>query len=735
MTGLSLTVLLGHPQAGLAADGTATVADGAGAPTQLPTVLIEGTAPAPDDGSAEAGYRVKDVDLGPLGTKKLLDTPYSIDSIPGSLIESQQSKNISDIIKYDPSAQIEPRGDMDFGRPQTRGFENANTQNTRIDGMNSYTIMAYPMEEYQDIEILNGAAGAFYGVSSPGGIFNFISKRPTDAPFERVTFGYDSQGQVTEHGEASGRVGPDGLFGYRVNALHGDGESYAPHSDLERELLSGDFDIKLTDTTRLELDASSFTYNESGLPSAFVYGGTIALPSAPDPTKAGYGVVGAGQTLTDNTVGVRLKHDFSPDWKVTIGGMYQSFDRTMNPTGTYGAAIPQNLLTNGTGSYTTIIGDTGLRGEVDSELAYLNGRIQTGGLTHDLVLGTNGYQQTMSTRIGQNYILGNATLSDPVLRYAPDFFNRGSFYKSAYSGQQALVTGDTITFDQHWSVLAAASQTWLTALSYNQAGKTTANYNAYGISPTVSLIYKPVANVTTYVTYADALQQGDTAPTTGVTNPGVMLAPYRSQQWEVGGKVTVQDSLDLSAALFHMTRPYAYTDPNDDTFKENGQQTNDGLELKIKGNLLPDWTVFAGLTWLDPMLENTGSASTQNKLVVSIPKYQANLYSEYRIPEVSGLSLNMNVHYTDRRAANVTNTSWADSYTTLDLGAVYVMGVYGHDVTWRAGINNVTDQRYWAAILPETQSGGSSQAGAGNTVYAAFMGAPRTFHMSMSVDF
>ena len=104
--------------------------------TILPDIIVEVPMerpflPAPKgatglaaDGSATAGYRVEDADLGPLGDKKILDTPYSITAIPLDLMQSQQAANIQDVIKYDPSAQIEPRGSMNFGRPQTRGSGN-----------------------------------------------------------------------------------------------------------------------------------------------------------------------------------------------------------------------------------------------------------------------------------------------------------------------------------------------------------------------------------------------------------------------------------------------------------------------------------------------------------------------------------------------------------------------------------------------------------------------------------
>ncbi|HLN23066.1 MAG TPA: TonB-dependent receptor plug domain-containing protein [Patescibacteria group bacterium] len=417
LTGSALGFLFGSTSTGFAADDAA-------APAQLPAVSVEATVPPPAEGSTEAGYRVKNADLGPMGSRKVQDTPYSITTIPADLMETQQVRNISDIIKYNPSAQIEPRGDLDFGRPQTRGFENSSTQNTRIDGLNSYTIMAYPMEEYQDLEILNGAAGALYGASSPGGTFNFVSKRPTDTPMQRLTLGYDSLGSFSEHGEASGQVG---AFGYRLNALHGQGEGYVSTSSQERELLSANFDVRLNDSTKLELNGSGYKDNENGFPSALVYGsgkipasagsGTIPsagaalasnLPAALDPTKAGYGVVGAGQHLQDEDVSARLIHAFSPDWKLTVGGMYQNVDRTENPSGTYGAADPGNWLMSN-GKIATIVGDTGLHTEVDSDIAYLNGHVETGSLTHDLILGTNGYQQTGYNRKGMNYQLGTAS--------------------------------------------------------------------------------------------------------------------------------------------------------------------------------------------------------------------------------------------------------------------------------------------------------------------------------------
>jgi iron complex outermembrane receptor protein len=729
-------------------------------PVQLPTVAVEATLPPPPDGSADAGYRVPKADLGPLGKKKELDTPFSLTDIPSALVEEHQDMNVSQIIKYNPSAQLEPRVDLDSGRPQTRGFENANIQNTRIDGFNSYTIMAYPMEDYENLQILNGAAGALYGPSSPAGTFNFISKRPTETPFNRLTFGFDSNDLFTEHGEFSGA---DGRFGYRLNAVHTEGESYVSTSRLYREVLDGNFDVQLADDTKLELNNGYYQMHETGLPAALVYGNgkiptstgipsagaTLApsLPSALDPTKAGYGIKGAGEEMEAYDSNVKLIHDLNDDWKLTAGAMYQKFSGTYGPAGTYGAADPGNWLMNN-GKIATIVADVWRQSEVESDLAYLNGHVESWGLSHDLLIGTNGYQNFAYNRRGQNYQVGTSSLLAPTVESVPSFSNQGAQWKSGYTGEQSVVLGDTVKFDQHWSVLVSAAGSWLRNISYGTKTITSGSsyvvvptgvntaYNAYGVSPMGSLIYKPVEAVTTYVTYSNALQQGDTLTSSGGTG-NTLLPPYRSTQWEAGAKATLNDRLDLSAALFHMKRPYAYDVGSGATtvLNTSGEQVNDGLETMLKGKVTEQLTLFGGVTFIDPLLENTADPTTANKLVVSVPKWQANLYGEYALDEVPGLSLNANIHYTGRRAANVTNTSWAAPYSTLDLGALWRMSLYGHDVTWRTGIDNVTNQHYWAAILPETTGGSSSQAGATGTVYEAIMGAPLTLHASVSVDF
>lgn len=86
------------------------------------------------------------------------------------------------------------------------------------------------------------------------------------------------------------------------------------------------------------------------------------------------------------------------------------------------------------------------------------------------------------------------------------------------------------------------------------------------------------------------------------------------------------------------------------------------------------------------------------------------------------------IHYTGKRAANDTNTSWADSYTTLDLGARYTTQIENVPVTLRISADNVTNEHYWASIFPGNSNGKNGGAN-------AFTGAGREFRATVSFDF
>lgn len=665
-------------------------------------------------------------DLGPLGKLNSEDTPFSILSVPHDVIVNQQARNVNDLMKYLPSVQLEARGSAGLARPQSRGFEGDVTANSRFDGLNITTTTPYAAEMFENLQVLNGLAGAMYGPQNPAGIFNYQLKRPTDRRMENLAIDYDSGGTVTEHADISGRLGKNNWFGYRLNLLHGDGTSYVDHSWIRRNLVSGDFDFRLSSKTVIEIDASHYTYDERGTAPNFSYDNTIQLPSAPDTSKPYLGQKYAGFNTETNSFLAKIKHQFNKNWQFTAGGLYQDAKRKMFNN--------SNRFINSNGDYRQSIVAAGQANDFQtgSNFAYLNGTIHTGFIKHDLVLGTNGYiRGNYNPTHTETIDLGTNNIHHPhaLPGYQPHGWGR---YQSGLTQQQALIAGDTLHFNQQWAIMGVFSWSWLSSDSWNIKGtKTAHNSNDAAFSPTTSLIYHPLKGHTAYFTWARSLQAGDTAPATGVTNPNQVMAPYRSEEFEVGYKVKF-NQLYLNVAAFRMTRPYAFIDPKTSTFSVAGEQRNYGMEFQVAGNIQKNLSVLGGITWLDAQLGETGNNATSHKQIVGVPPVQANLLIDYRLPFkrdyfLYGVAFNINLHYTDRRAANNYNTTFAKGYFTTDLGVRYPFRIYNTPIAARFNVNNVTNKHYWLSVYPTSINGGT----ANNSAYA---GLPRTYQFALEVD-
>ncbi|HEM6831813.1 TPA: TonB-dependent receptor [Citrobacter koseri] len=674
-----------------------------------------------------AGFKTNDIDVGPLGNKAWVDTPYSTTTVTKEMIENQQAQSVSELLKYSPSTQMQARGGMDVGRPQSRGMQGSVVANSRLDGLNVVSTTAFPVEMLERLDVLNSLTGALYGPASPAGQFNFVAKRPTEETLRKVTLGYQSRSAFTGHVDLGGHIDDDNRFGYRVNVLNQEGEGNLDDSTLRRKLLSVALDWNIQPGTQLQLDASHYEFIQKGYPGSFSYGPNIKLPSAPDPKDKNLALSTAGNDLTTDTVSTRLIHYLNDDWSVTAGVGWQQADRAMRNV--------SSKIINNQGDISRSLKDSTAAGRfrVLSNTATLNGHVDTGSVGHDIALSTTGYVWSLYSAkgTGPSYSWDTTNMYHPSEMYEKGdgkIITGGDRYKSSVNTQQSITLGDTVTFTPKWSAMFYLSQSWIQSQNYNKSGHKTGQIDENGLSPNAALMYKITPNVMAYVSYAESLEQGGTAPTNSdVKNAGQTLDPYRSKQYEMGLKADVS-GMNLGAALFRLERPFAYVDPGDNVYKEQGNQVNNGLELTASGNVWQGLNIYSGVTLLDPKLKDTVSDTTSDKRVVGVPKVQANVLAEYSLPSMPEWVYSANVHYTGKRAANDTNTAWASSYTTWDLGTRYTTKISNVPTTFRVVVNNVFDKHYWASIFPSGTDGDNGSP-------SAFIGSGREVRASVTFDF
>jgi iron complex outermembrane receptor protein len=280
-------------------------------------------------------------------------------------------------------------------------------------------------------------------------------------------------------------------------------------------------------------------------------------------------------------------------------------------------------------------------------------------------------------------------------------------------------------------VQGVVSTSFLHSESYSTIGALTSQNSTDGVvSPTVSLIYKPSAKITTYATWANSVEQGEQAPA-GTTNVNQFLAPYKDQEYEVGIKYAVTPGLLATFALFNMTRPLTSsvvspTNPTLQIFEVVGTQRNNGAELFLQGEVFSDLSAFGGISYIDARLANTGIAGTEGRLVVGVPLFKADLALDYHPSFLHGFALTGGIHAEGERAATNTNDSYAPSYATFDLGVRASRNFDKHIVTARFQVLNVGNVFYYSSIADGNIVGSPGAD-------TAYLGTPRTYMLSLQM--
>ncbi|HEY7336960.1 MAG TPA: TonB-dependent receptor [Bryobacteraceae bacterium] len=724
-------------------------------------------------GTVDNAYRVDTVASGgPLGATPILDLPYSVNVISRQLIDDTQSRNFKEAAKYLPLASFQEMQGPEVLRPETRGMQGSNMQNDRKDGMGIAVTTPSALEEYEQIEVLNGLGGPLYGPANPSGMFNFVTKRPTEAWLGEVELDYEGSRVGTVHTDTGGRFGRNKMFGLRTNLLLGAGEGYVSDSELRRQLAAVAGDVRLSSRTNIEGNYSYYNLFQHGYPGWFAYSPTttpllaagsksILLPeNAPDPTLPGFGQSFSGVDLTSQIGEVRVKHDFSANWHLSVGVLNQLSDRNIN------TAV--NQLTDNAGNYKTYLanGFSSLapRFHVDSDLAYLTGRFTTGFIRHEVAIGSTGYRFASYSPVTspaktalctlQGICVANvaAPLVDIVppggiFSYAQTSPTTG-IYVSSIIRQQGFSFSDSMTLSPRWIVRLAASEdwTWTDSYSDNAASgfrrRSIPGYVSQGVSPSASVMFKPRGDMTIYATFADSIQAPDVAAANSgsliTVNASQALPPYRSKEGEIGYKVRVR-RINFSTALFRLDRPFAnyvtgIVDPacgaqsgtlNCQVFRITGDQVNYGVETMLSGRVFDRLMVTGGLSVLNPKLTDTGIAATNNRNFVGIPDYKSNLLAEYRVPFLTGVYGNFDWQHVGRRAIDDINSAYTPQYNTFDFGVRYTTRIGEKPATFRVTVNNITDVHYWSTLGPGSITGQSTGS------YLGHLGEPRLITASV----
>lgn len=657
------------------------------------------------EGTVAEGYRVKTISsVGALGTMKLQDTPYAMSVIPQALIQNIQAQSPDDIYKLNPSTRtITPQVTGFSPNVSIRGFDGYNTAEN---GLRRAYNHAATMEDKERVEILNGLSGFLYGAASPGGMINFVYKRPTMERLNRVSLGNYGGDQYYLHGDFGGRIDEDGSAGYRLNIVTQNGGTAVDHQSIRRELVSGAIDWQITDKLLLELNAVYNHYLTNGVSAYWYVAPGLQRPSAPDADKL-WNQKWSNDEFHNVKLMTRVNYQLNDAITLRAAYMRDHIDRSAS-------ASTYNYPSSAT-SYTQLA----LAGDNTSDIfnagqVFADIHFNTGTVAHKV---TTGYYMNSDLSRGSNYDSGLSNLG-PFSLDRPHYVSRPAFapdtsgmFTKGKDINENYVIGDLVSFNDAWSALVGVNRSRILSTSYSDPGVRSANssYDQSRTSPATSLIYKPTPWLTSYLSYIEGLESGGRAPSTA-SNQYQTMAPMVSRQQEFGIKATVGQLL-LTSAIFEIEKAYQFTDSSN-IYRQSGRQNHKGIEFGATGKMTDQWTVMTGLTLLDPTIKQSENAG---KDPVNVARQMAKIYSEYAMDNIPGLTLTGGLYYTGKQYANEENTDRLPSVVTADIGLRYQTMLSNHPLTLRVNMNNVFDKSYW--------------------LNAYYVGAPRTVAFSANMQF
>ena len=683
------------------------------AQVDLPTTQVSA-------GKATA-YGAKQASTGALGDKPLLDTPFSINVVTQELIQNRQAQTIGEVFKGDPSVTANNDGYIGEASNITiRGLQLDLLEGYKIDGMAVPNWGSdVPLEHFERVELLKGLSGFMYGFGTPGGIANFVTKRPTNTFGGSATFGFASGGTLKESIDLGGRFGPTKALGARLGVVHEEGDTFVDGGHIKRDSASLALDARITPDLQWSFDGLYMQRNVQGAYYGIIPGQDFGVPvtefvRTPRAIDGSQRVASRGSYYETEikSVGTELNWAATPDWNVRASYRYTQQNR--------GNADSAIQLTDNAGTFSELQYGSYQRYAYSQAQVMANGKVRTGSIEHELVFGTSWQSLTQATTGFASTFLGTGNLYNPSA-----FVSSGAqlmqvpssegMYRTSKINQTSVFASDTVKFNEQWSVLGGLRYTRFSQTGYTPTGSISAKYDREPITPTVALMFKPVQPMTLYASYVESLEAGASAPITAA-NAGTVFGPLKSKQYEIGAKAEIHD-WTLGAALFQVQRGLAYLRP-DNIYTQDGMTRYRGLELSARGKLARDWTVLGGVLFMNS--ENTESdVSVLGKRAYGSPRFKATAYVEYAVPAMPGLVLSAGGQYVGNSALEANNSNIVPGYHTFDVGARYSTKVGGKPVTLRFNVDNLTNEKYW---LPSWG-------------FILAQGAPRTFRASATVYF
>ncbi|EHN8921866.1 ferrichrome porin FhuA [Enterobacter asburiae] len=649
--------------------------------------------------------------------------PQSISVVTAEEMALHQPRSVKEALSYTPGVAVGTRGASNtYDYLIIRGFAaDGQTQNNYLDGMkmqgnfyNDAVIDPYMLER---AEILRGPVSVLYGKSSPGGLLNMVSKRPTTEPLKEIQFKVGTDSLFQTGFDFSDAIDDDGVYSYRLTGVARSNNSQQEGKGEQRYAIAPSFSWRPDDKTTFTF--LSYFQNE---PETGYYGwlpkeGTVdPLPNGDRlPTNFNEGAKNNTYSRNQKMVGYSVDHEFNDTFTVRQNLRYAQNKTSQNSVYGYGmcsdplyssnpasspcASVPQSQWGHTLTRQYVIDNEKLENFTVDTQL---QSKFATGSLDHTLLTGVDFMRMRNDIDSWFGYA-GSVAPSDIYNLDRSDFdFGSHPGPSGAYQvlnkqKQTGVYAQDQIEWDKVLVTLGGRYD-WADQESYNRVTNTTSKRDDTQFTWRGGVNYLFDNGVTPYFSYSESFE-----PASQSDAQGKLFAPSKGKQYEAGVKYVPNDRpIVVTGALYQLTKTNnLMADPAGSFFSvQGGEIRARGVEVEAKAALSASVNLVGSYTYTDA--EYTTDTTYKGNTPAQVPKHMASLWGDYTLFDgaLSGLTLGTGVRYTGSSYGDPANSFKVGSYTVVDALVRYDLarvGMAGSNVALH--VNNLFDREYVASCF------------------------------------
>ncbi|MDZ3990497.1 hypothetical protein PspTeo4_01592 [Pseudomonas sp. Teo4] len=348
------------------------------------------------DTYSDEGYQARQASVGGFQAAPLLDIPASVSVFSQALLEDRQVRKLSEVLQSDASVGESYAPIGYYENFNVRGFELNAASSYRINGQTIAGEQNVALENKQQVELLKGLSGLQAGVSEPGGLINYVTKRAEDV--RSVTVSTNDQGERYLATDLGGWFGSERQFGLRVNLAHEDIRSYVDHADGKRDFASVAFDWQINPDATLQLDAEYQHREQRSVPGYQLLGGS-EVPHGVDPDDRLAYQSWAKPVQNDSlNLGGRFEYRFSDAWTGTLSASRSQVVIDDYSSFAWGSSEGAFFGSNGDYDIYDYRSPDDTR-RTDEAQGMLNGHFQALGVAHELTVGASAHAARLTSAL------------------------------------------------------------------------------------------------------------------------------------------------------------------------------------------------------------------------------------------------------------------------------------------------------------------------------------------------